>query len=306
MKSKRDDRERGSYAVGAVSRITGLSPHVLRAWERRYGAIHPERTPGGSRRYASADVQRLKLLRAAVESGHPISELAPLSDAELQRRASEAARSATATPVDEILGAAYRLDARALERLLGTQFAALGPRLFAYEIALPLLQEIGRRWERGEMSVASEHMTSAVMRSMLGIALRGTEWATSAPAILFTTPPGELHEFGILVGALVTLGVGGNAVYLGPGLPAQEVVQAASVLGASVVVVGFAMTDDQTRISYLRALREDLPEDVEIWIGGDGDEGPARPAGVERLADFDELERRVLPLSSRPPQPAAR
>jgi DNA-binding transcriptional MerR regulator len=63
-----------TYSLGAVARLTGLSPHVLRAWERRYGAVRPLRTPGGTRLYRESDVARLRQLRAAVQAGHSISE----------------------------------------------------------------------------------------------------------------------------------------------------------------------------------------------------------------------------------------
>ena len=76
-----------TYSLGAVARITGLSPHVLRSWERRYGAVSPSRTPGGTRRYADADVARLKLLAAAVRAGHSIGTLSSLSDEELEELA---------------------------------------------------------------------------------------------------------------------------------------------------------------------------------------------------------------------------
>jgi len=68
-------RNEATYALGAVCRITGLSPHVVRVWERRYGAIAPLRTPKGTRRYRPADVERLQLLRAGVEAGHRIGSL---------------------------------------------------------------------------------------------------------------------------------------------------------------------------------------------------------------------------------------
>src|SRR5688572_16347090 len=74
-----------TYPLHAVVRMTGLSPEILRAWERRYRAIEPLRTPGGTRRYRAADVERLRLLKAAVAAGFRIGKVARLSAAELAR-----------------------------------------------------------------------------------------------------------------------------------------------------------------------------------------------------------------------------
>jgi len=159
-----------TYSLGLVSRLTGLSPHVLRAWERRYEAVTPLRTPGGTRRYRESDLSRLRLLQAAVAAGHPIGDVARLDDAELRRRSS-VREGEERPPLGEILAAIDALDAAEAERLLGIQLAALGPRRFTRAVVLPLLEEVGSRWERRELCMASEHLASAVVRSLLGALL---------------------------------------------------------------------------------------------------------------------------------------
>jgi DNA-binding transcriptional MerR regulator len=67
------------YPIRAVAKLTGLSIDTLRAWERRYAAVEPQRDDRG-RLYSETDVRRLHLLRAAVERGHAIGRLATLSD----------------------------------------------------------------------------------------------------------------------------------------------------------------------------------------------------------------------------------
>ena len=115
-----------TYSLGAVARLTGLSPHVLRAWERRYEAVTPLRTPGGTRRYRESDVARLRLLAAATGAGHPIGDIAKLSEAELRRR-TVGPEEEPRPPLRLILEAIDQLDADETERLLGVQLAALGP-----------------------------------------------------------------------------------------------------------------------------------------------------------------------------------
>ena len=229
-------RSEPTYSLGAVVRLTGLSPHVLRAWERRYEAVRPLRTAGGTRRYREADVARLRLLHAAVEAGHPIGDIARLSEAELRRRIGAEARPRPA--LKPILDALERLDAEEAERLLGLQLSALGPQRFATWVATPLLREVGTLWGRGKLCIASEHLASALLRSLLGASLRRSPGVGDRPVILFTTAPGERHELGVLICAVVAAELGARCVYLGPDLPPGEVADAAGRLEAAVVAVG--------------------------------------------------------------------
>ena len=74
-----------SYRIGDVARYVGVSTHALRAWERRYGTVDPQRTPGGSRLYDAAQIQRLKTLKQLTDYGHSIGEIARMSLEELKR-----------------------------------------------------------------------------------------------------------------------------------------------------------------------------------------------------------------------------
>ena len=132
-----------TYPVRSAARLTGLSPEVLRAWERRYGAVEPLRTAGGTRRYRASDLERLRLLKAAVVAGHRIGNLAELSNPELERLG-HASEAAPRDRLEEILAAIDGLDGAESQRLLSLQLSALGAIRFAREIAMPLVREIGR------------------------------------------------------------------------------------------------------------------------------------------------------------------
>ena len=78
-----------TYRIGKVSRLTGVSPDTLRIWQRRYNAVVPERSETGGRLYSSADISRLKLMKALVDAGDSISSIAGLSQEALEARAAE-------------------------------------------------------------------------------------------------------------------------------------------------------------------------------------------------------------------------
>jgi DNA-binding transcriptional MerR regulator/methylmalonyl-CoA mutase cobalamin-binding subunit len=292
-----NDGDKGEFSLGAVVRLTGLSDHTIRAWERRYDAVRPARSPKGTRRYSRAEIERLQLLRAAVEAGHRIGDIARLSDREIEQRL-EALPSPERRPLDEIREALERLDLSEVERWLGLQLAVLGTGAFCEEIALPLLREAGDRWERGEGSVASEHLLTSATRGLLGTALRSVPRVAGAPRLVFTTPQGERHELGALVAAVTAAGQGASVTYLGPDLPVDEVVSACHRLRADAVGLSVVTLPPEAARRYLEQLRESLAPETAVWVGGANAPDAEPDSGVQRLA-LEDLGRAVARLIRR-------
>lgn len=283
-----------TLSVGAVVRLTGLSEHVLRAWERRYGAVVPTRTPGGTRRYSEADVRRLRLLRDAIADGSRISDVASLDDAVLERLRDGNATSTPPQPVQglrETLLALGNFDGDRAKEIVSLQLAALGPSAFARHFVPPLMREIGDAWQRDSLCIASEHLGSAVIRSCLETALRSSASPADGPVILFATPPGENHELGLLVAAVVAQAAGARTLYLGADLPLDEIALAADRAGAQAVALSVVTLPETTARELVKTLRAQLSKDVDLWVGGRG----ATPAatGVSQLDSLDEFETRV-------------
>jgi DNA-binding transcriptional MerR regulator/methylmalonyl-CoA mutase cobalamin-binding subunit len=293
-----------SYSVAAVVRMTGLSEHVLRAWERRHEAVVPRRTAGGTRRYTAEDVARLRLLAAAVANGAPIRELAPLSDAELAIRAARPGPP-KGPRLAGLFAALEELEVESLERQLGLQLAALGVRAFLDGVAVPFLHEIGARWERGELAPFAEHAASTAVRSVLARAVRAPS-SGDASSLVLATPVTELHELGILMAALCAQEHRVRVVYLGCNLEADEIAEAAKRARAEAVGLGIVALDPVLAGREVRALRRRLPAETELWLGG---AGAARltstPEGATIVSDLAALETRLALLAEpgRRPRP---
>jgi DNA-binding transcriptional MerR regulator len=262
------------YSVREVVRATGITEHTLRAWERRHTAIEPERSEGGTRRYSTRDLARLILLKRAVEDGHRISAIASKSDAELEALCSSMAVRHPAEGGGRsgplwrpAFDAVVRLDAADAEQHLSQQFSALGPVVFGKQVALPLMAAIGDGWHDGDVSPASEHMATAIVRSLLGIAIRSQPRGPGAFTLLTTTFPGERHEAALLVACLIAIEAGLRVVHLGVELPPGEIVQAAAKVGADAVLLGLTAPGDEAG-AQLEALSGTLPRTTEIWTGG--------------------------------------
>jgi len=293
--------DQARYAPAAVAQLTGISAHVLRAWERRYGAVTPWRTPGGARRYSEREVARLRLLRRVVDAGHAIGDVARLPDEQLAGLIGIETRSATTgapaaaleLPLESLLEDVRAMRVDRVERALSIQLATLGPRSFAREVASPLLQRIGDAWEQGTLSVAAEHAATTAIRNLLGATLRRDAALADGPTLVFATPAGERHELGAMIAALYALGAGARAVFLGADLPAAELADAALRLGARGVGVSVAGLAPEAADAELRALRRALPDDVPILLGGGGCGAVAPAPGVEVIQELEELEDHV-------------
>jgi DNA-binding transcriptional MerR regulator/methylmalonyl-CoA mutase cobalamin-binding subunit len=274
------------HPVRLVAQRTGLTPHVLRAWERRYGAVSPSRSEGGQRLYSDLDIERLRTLHRLGETGHAIAPLARLTLPELEQlaRADAAAQprrdggppvpdqAPAAAPggiMDEALAATSALDAPRLQAALERAAIGLGVPAFLDQIAGPLLREIGRGWRDGRLGIAHEHFASAAVRRVLGWILRTYEVSGTAPRVVVATPAGQRHELGAMLAAAAAASEGWGVTYLGADLPAEDVLAAARQSRARAVALSaLHPTDDPALVGYVGELRQALPAEVRLLIGG--------------------------------------
>jgi DNA-binding transcriptional MerR regulator len=284
-----------TYPLRAAARLTGLSPAVVRAWERRYGVVAPIRTSGGTRRYRAADLERLRLVKAVVEGGFRVGQVAQLEPAELERRAA-VSPSLSTSRLDEVLAALERLDAAEAQRLLSLQFSALGPAPFAREVAVPLLQEIGERWAGERLRIASEHLATGVLRSLLGSALQPNAASLLGPRIVFATPTGESHELGLQMAALIALSAGANPIYLGAELPVEELLDAVERTGAAALALSLVTIPPAGAEQAVREIRSGLPDGVHLWLGGAKASTLEPSEGVECIDHLEAFSQRVALL----------
>lgn len=291
------------YPIRAVSKLTGIPVDTLRAWERRYRVVVPDRDDRG-RLYSDGDVERLRLLRRAVDAGHAIGRVAPLSADELRGLLVEAPASLPTGPGVDLAGlqdAVDRFDGPAFRRELSRLAAVLPVRALCREVALPLLHRVGEAWHAGRLDIAREHMVSAEIRSLLGALARLHDVRHGVGDLVFATPAGELHEIGTLAAAVVAADAGLGALFLGANLPAREVVSAAARAGAPAVVLGWTggrLERGPDPRAAIAEIGRELPRGVELWVGGRGARDAERATGGRAMAleSFDAYERALSRL----------
>lgn len=288
------------HPIQVVSKRTGLRADVIRAWERRYGAVEPRRSDTGRRMYTDEDVERLGLLGRATRSGRRIGDVARLDMEALRHLVEEDERAVAAvsttmsgTPqgaresdlIEVAMADVAAMDAPGLERHLFKASVKLTVPLLLDGLISPLFRRIGREVREGRLRIANEHMATAVTRSFLG-ALRATSDPTQVigPHLIVTTPAGQVHELGALMAALAAASQGWKVVYLGPDLPADEIAAAAEQTGAEAIALSIMCLEADPRLrGELLRLRRHLPDAV-IFAGGDAVEN-----GFPALADIDAL-----------------
>lgn len=302
------------YPIRAVAKMTGLSIEVLRSWERRYQVVTPERNNRG-RVYSEADVERLRLLRTAVESGQAIGQIAELNNQELKALVAYVPagdRFETAVVSDALsvrtewgplLKAIQRYDHMAVDRELGRLALLLNPIELIRQVALPIMNRVGEDWTRGKLSIAQEHLISAALRNLLGSLMRMYARTETPARLLFATPSGELHELGIMAAAMLTAAGGLGYLYLGANVPASEIVAAVRQNSPQAVVLGVVGAEDMAHsIRELQQLAQQLPPAIEIWVGGKDSAELSEAISATRavwISDFDVLAQRLRRLGAR-------
>lgn len=248
--------------IGELSRRSGVSPELLRAWEQRYGLLRPLRSEGGFRLYSPQDERRIAVMRSHLDRGLSAAEAARLTlDEERRPETPVLARSA-----GELRAALDAFDETAAQSALDRLLSAFSVEVVLREVVLPYLRELGERWERGEASVGQEHFASQLLRGrLLGLA-RG--WDRGAgPRALLSCMPREQHDLGLIAFGLSLRDRGWRIVFLGPDTPLDTLTDAAATLRPDAVVLAATTA---AHFEHGRDTLSSLAGTVPVWAAGPG------------------------------------
>jgi methanogenic corrinoid protein MtbC1 len=260
-----DDR---IYEIYEVAELTGLAPARLRAWERRYAVVRPERQANRYRAYTARQVALLRAYARLTQSGSRIGTLVKEPVEQVIARAD--AQDQDGTAAGAFLVALQRLDRVAMQQILETQLQRLGPVSLCDQVILPLAQVIGDRWALGTLPVALEHFASETVVATLKRAL---ESAVSAegPTLLAACLSGERHEWGLLSTLAKAQNGGWRASYLGPDLPISQFIEAAWRTRPALVALSASdPANVERQMPELQNLARRMPERTQVLAGGRG------------------------------------
>jgi DNA-binding transcriptional MerR regulator len=290
------EKEAAVLRIGELSRRVGVSEHVLRAWESRYGLLKPVRSAGGYRLYSEDDQSRVRRMQVHLAGGLAAAEAARAAIAEDARTsptdetagpvvsegagpgadrtagggavtvAGAAARASLSSSADALRQALDEMNEPAAQTILDRLLTDFTVEAVLRDVVLPYLHDLGDRWERGEVSVAQEHFASHVVRGRLAGLARG--WGNgSGPRALLACPPDEQHDLALLVFGIVLNRGGWRVEFLGGSTPMQDTLQVTTQIHPSLVVLTASLSE---RFASVTAELAALAELAPVVLAGAG------------------------------------
>lgn len=304
---------KGRYSIQLASKISGVGVHTIRAWEKRYQAVVPDRNTSGRREYNDSDIERLTLLSELCTLGHSIGKIAGLKTEDLsalleklgkqadtvQQRQNDLQSAKSVVDVEESLKNlifalhGYKLDIISHE--INKLKLILNPRQLALEIITPLLREVGNHVASGDLSISQEHALSAVLKFHMGhILFRGAQSKSTKPyRILICTPEGDYHEFGILNAALLCNYYNLPFFYLGPNLPSDSLMDAYKSLEGNLIVIGSTVIPENRTADFINTYVEAAHKGIgsgHLIVGGNGHLDVAKLERSKKADFFSSME----------------
>jgi DNA-binding transcriptional MerR regulator/methylmalonyl-CoA mutase cobalamin-binding subunit len=281
------------HPMRIVTRRTGLSADLLRAWEKRYEVVTPSRSEGGRRLYSDGDIARLGLLYRATMAGRSIGQVAPLptealatlvrqdaaAEAEAARAATRAPRTALETPphsatadyLADCLRAIERFDTTALNATLQHAAIALPVAVLFDALVVPLLERVDTRWREGTLRPAHGQLASAALQHLLYGVIERASTPLATANLVVAAPAGQVDDFGALLVAATAATEKWRVTYLGGDLPAEDIAEAAVRTRARAVALSIVYLAGRPALGdEIRRLRKALPKNVALVVGGAG------------------------------------
>lgn len=281
------------YSIGDVSSLTGLSPHTIRVWEKRYGKPAAERLPSGHRRYSSATVDLLKAAAELVTYGYRPGQILP-KDGEHVMELLQKERLDRSPTRSALVENAIGLSGKGLRLLLEDSMRELGVRSTLHELVVPLVHRIGQAWADQEINVHQEHLLSEAIEDVL----RSTRLQIPLPKtseyyvdLILATMAGERHGLGLQILALLATLQGITVHQLGVDLPLDDIAEVAKTYPEATVAISVSSAADTSMTArQLVELRSALPNDTELLVGGAGMLRRKMIEGVVSMTDLASFE----------------
>jgi MerR family transcriptional regulator, light-induced transcriptional regulator len=286
-------------SIGELARLTGITTHTLRVWEKRYGSPHSQRLPSGHRRYPKEDVPRLRAIAKALKSGYRASKvvsgtleelhgligLKPLRDSN-PTHIHEIENSSNELLIERWTKGIHEYDNDCLTQGFHEQWNKSGPLKFIIEYMIPLIERVGKGWESGELSIPHEHFATECIDSFLTSKWRQLNSRKEGWGLVMATLPGETHSLGLLMSAVVASLSGAKIIYLGLNTPLEDIISTANNLEPKLlcfsISTGKKLLDTE---DCLLKIKSELNKDITLVSGGKGT--PENLPGVKKIEDFN-------------------
>ena len=287
------------FPIRVLSEKTGVGTSTLRAWERRYGLLKPERTPKGHRLYSADDMHHVERILTLLDEGHSLPVIArQFSFGDPWALNKEKLAGKPGVWADYLSGTLQAIADFSSERLeaIFNEASSLYPvEMVTERLIEPTLVELGERWETRGAGIAEEHFYTAWARNRLGARFHHAVGQARGARVLCAGLPGSHHDIGLLLFSLSALSRGYRVLYLGADLPLTQlplVLERSAARGVVMSSRNAIAADMQTELAKLaRSLR------VPLMLGGPCSDEPLKVfenAGGVRMGSRISVALRVL------------
>lgn len=281
------------FNTKAVVQQTGIAAPTLRAWERRYMILSPERGQNDYRLYSERDIAIIHWLKAHVDTGMSISQsIALFRHLEQNEEKREAVAQPAIRPVpqlaaeetanavhtqitynmhfvqERLLVAFNKLDEMTASRLMASVMAIYPIEQVCAELISPTLWEVGRRWEQGIITVSIEHFASAFFHGLLTNMFHATPTSNTNPLVIACCAPGEAHELAPLMLSLLLRRAGLRVAYLGQNIETTGLLQTIQQLSPVLICISVTISSYLAATIELGQKLQELPAPRPILIAG--------------------------------------
>ena len=261
-----------------MSTATGVMPHTIRTWEKRYQVFTPGRSEGGQRLYSETDLDKAKLIVALIDQGHTISSLAKYSLKNLRSllghnnsEDSELEKVFTSVEIKKLLKHLGNFDIDLVASGMQHLRLSIGVKEFIFKIVLPVMHEIEKLALKGVYSISQEHIITTIVSDQLHQINLANE-GPNCNRFALATPVGNLHDLPIMIAEIICHANRVPTNYLGASHPADCLGEAVNALKCKTIVMGVISSVqwnyEKDIVIYLQSIDKYLNNTVEIILGG--------------------------------------
>lgn len=269
------------YRIKTAATKTGIPPITLRAWERRYQILTPNREDNRYRLYSDADIEVLKWLKFQVDSGVQISQLAlelkemsnrgeapALTQEDLFKPKSNAETFPFSETIDRLYQHLKKHDESRASAVFDEASRSISMIQLFEQMLIPILIRIGEDWYNGRIMVATEHFASSFIRARLMSIFQKLPPKRKGPRILIGCAPEDLHELGALMLAILIREAGYAIEYIGPDIPLDDLAEYAAEEKIDLIILSATTVESGKLLSGFKQLMDSHKRSPIFAYGG--------------------------------------
>ncbi|HHY71646.1 MAG TPA: MerR family transcriptional regulator [Bacillus bacterium] len=266
--------EEGKYNMKAVSKLLGIQPGTLRAWERRYKMIAPNRNEAGHRLYSERHIIILKWLLNKINEGFTISQAVALfeeSEVEkntLRQMQTEKFDYAFHEIKENLLQALLKFEEDHARKIFDYACSLFSIETAFIDLTIALFAEMEIARGQKKVTTVHEQYIFNFMRSKLGAIVQTIPYDSYMPeTALLVTGPNEKDELGLLLFALFLRWKGYKVIYLGTSVKEEDLSEIINEIKPKFLFASFTINPVEIVSQFIDKITANHV-DMNIGIGG--------------------------------------